>query len=594
MRSTYVFCDFKYTDLFLDYKTLFFCKKIHIYEFNTSLLRCIVINFFCTLIGKRVYFHRFKFDDHTINGMNPYIHCRSIASEILFDSLKCFEHYTLDNYIEFLYARTNQLKLEELCRRLLFADLVFSEHESNVSFVISCDRIACKLYNNSGYKLIDPSINIRYKVDLFPLREIFSMTRKLVFTAYNAIKITIKNLFFPISPLKNDTSTKNLILTYDSILDTIGTRSINSLTLTSSTFFSDGNCFSFVNLNKTPDKCNKDNVYNISDFQNRLTLLLLCKIPKYWLICIKSCRNCTNRLDLRFNLFLFSLVLDLLESFSLINYFTNLESVYFYDDHFFIRGLKLLSLLSDSYKLKFHQVQYSTLSKANLIMLNPVDYLHYFDAHFLNSFLSPSLPRPILVKVKYSFALPEQPTNSTKNNVADNSFLIGYLDESIQFNDKFACISYESELAHFEALASFVLSKSNTYLCFKPQFHRNSPSVIFKRSSYLKLLMEQNRLIEYYDNPDPGNTRNRILPSYAFQNVDLCIGSCFGGTAPYECAISNIRTVLIHANKSDTPFNNYPFAGTVLFPDINVLIRTLSTFQNNDQLLKSNLGKWYS
>ena len=141
-------------------------------------------------------------------------------------------------------------------------------------------------------------------------------------------------------------------------------------------------------------------------------------------------------------------------------------------------------MLGNSSKLELHQIQYSTLAKANLLMLNFVDYFHYFDKHFIESFTDISLPRPIIVKEKYPYTLPTNVNSTSTTQAHDSTFLIGYLDESIQFNDKFACVSYEAELANFETLALYVLSTDNTCLCLKPQFHRNSAHEIFKRSSF--------------------------------------------------------------------------------------------------------------
>ena len=285
--------------------------------------------------------------------------------------------------------------------------------------------------------------------------------------------------------------------------------------------------------------------------------------------------------------------LDVVHARSFLSLFTKLENIYFYDDHPLLRGLNIISYLDNTHpKFRSHQIQYSVLPFANPIMMQMADYFHCFEPHFLNSFIHPKLPAPTILQEEYPFILPKRPISTEPYLSPSSKFLIGYLDESIQFNDMFAGISYESELFNFELLARFVLSRDNFYLCFKPQFARNSVKVIFKNNPYLKLLVQRNKLVEFKADSSTLNSRNNLLPSFAFKHVDLCIGSCIGGTAAYECAQSGKRAVLIHSDYLHSPFKKYSFKGKVVFSDIKSILSILSSYNSKHEFLSSDLGLW--
>ena len=121
-----------------------------------------LVHLLCTLTFKKVYFHHFSFDDYTFDGLNPYLFSRNYASDLLLNSLKHTSKGSLENYIAFLYAKNQQLKLECLIRRLLFVYFVSPDHDPNTIFLVSCDKLSLITYQDSNSNILDFRIPIDY------------------------------------------------------------------------------------------------------------------------------------------------------------------------------------------------------------------------------------------------------------------------------------------------------------------------------------------------------------------------------------------------------------------------------------------------
>ena len=117
------------------------------------------------------------------------------------------------------------------------------------------------------------------------------------------------------------------------------------------------------------------------------------------------------------------------------------------------------------------------------------------------------------------------------------------------------------------------------------------PSKLFSNMPALIKLINLGRYFELGDNSKNHHQRNNLLPSVAFQDVDICIGSAFGGTASYECSLRSIRSVLVDVKYVSSPLLD--IAGDhVLFSSLSDFLTLLSSYSTRSLLLKTSIGIW--
>ena len=217
---------------------------------------------------------------------------------------------------------------------------------------------------------------------------------------------------------------------------------------------------------------------------------------------------------------------------------SNLKIVHvFTDNNVFTDAVILFKLITDASHIDIIQLQYSCLAWPNPLMLSSADSICMFNDDFKNSFTYKDFGPRKIINSDYIFNIPDsQCSIHAENKDTDISFLspfdcssydliIGYLDESIQVDDCWPAISFERAYRDFYSLCNFVVQHENMALVTKPQFQVNAPSNIFSSMPPLIQLINENRYFELGDNSLATHRRNNLLPSVAFQDVDICIGS---------------------------------------------------------------------
>ena len=276
----------------------------------------------------------------------------------------------------------------------------------------------------------------------------------------------------------------------------------------------------------------------------------------------------------------------------------------FTDNNIFTDAIILYKLTIGADNIDIVQLQYSCLACPNPIMLSAADSIALFDRRFKSSFAYNSLGPKNFIDSDYIFNL-HGTSAFTKSqtkpictpfvspfNPSSYDLVIGYLDESIQQNDCWPAISFAKAYNDFKLLCEFILRYDNIALVCKPQFKLNAPSNIFSSMQPLSQLIIDRRYYELGDNSLAIHQRNNLLPSVAFNDVDICIGSAFGGTASYECALTYKRSVLIDVNHVKSPLLTIPSGDQVAFSSIIEFLELLSQFPDRSLLSQTAIGVW--
>ena len=277
---------------------------------------------------------------------------------------------------------------------------------------------------------------------------------------------------------------------------------------------------------------------------------------------------------------------------------------YFTDNNVFSDALILYKLITSSQYIDIIQLQYSCLACPNPVMVSSADSVALFEKKFRTSFVYNNFGPKNVIPTDYIFDLSSScRATSSQLSTAFTSFVspfdphsydlvIGYLDESIQTNDCWAGVSFEKAYNDFQMLCEFVLRYNCMALVCKPQFKLNAPSNIFSSMPVLHQLIEKKCYYELGDNSLNVHQRNNLLPSVALKDVDICIGHAIGGTASYECSLTQLRSVLIDAKFVNSPLLSIPTGIQVTFSSLADVLHLLSNFPNRSLLSKTSIGIW--
>jgi len=284
----------------------------------------------------------------------------------------------------------------------------------------------------------------------------------------------------------------------------------------------------------------------------------------------------------------------------------------FTDNNYFTDALvlynNLFRSLSPNGRSIIHicQLQYSCQSFPSPPMLSSAESLLLFDDSFKSSFCIQGFGPSKCLKTNYIFNIDtcnnidklkeadaSQLCRGYNFNPSDFDFVIGFLDESIQYNTIFPAISYATAYSEFNLICCFALQLGNVAIISKPQFVKNAPSAVFPSMKSLQQLISKRSYFEICDfSGNSHHNRNVLLPSSAFAGVDICIGSAMGGTAVYECALSGKRAVIYNCDRVASPILSLNYRGNVLYPSLYDILDDLKSMSSRALFYESDIGRW--
>lgn len=248
-----------------------------------------------------------------------------------------------------------------------------------------------------------------------------------------------------------------------------------------------------------------------------------------------------------------------------------------------------IQLVAESLGVKANALQYSVPCIPNHLMYTTADRYLVFSDQF-QPFLSTSEFKPGSFEVlgylykQAVFDVKEiGSVMKQKFNALGVKLIVGYFDESIE-EHKFGLVSRDHHLEDIRLLARKVLEHPELAVVLKPQFSRNSVSIIYKDDPTINLALGTGRLLEVSE----GNIRNNVMPIQIGVVADICVGNNFGGTALMEAAIAGSRGIFLNDYnvKGERPFD-LPKSLTV--KNLDEFFKKI-TLDNNELKLPAGFG----
>lgn len=255
-----------------------------------------------------------------------------------------------------------------------------------------------------------------------------------------------------------------------------------------------------------------------------------------------------------------------------------------------------MSLIGSELDIQTISYQYSNISEVGPMMMSTADTMFTFSPMFQERWTYEGIQPKSFIDVGYifdsSFKLIIERSHYFRENLKNNGvgFIISYFDENIhKKEDKYGFLNKEDLYQELLPLINLVNRDEKIAVIVKPQFQKNSLSVLFKNDEMLLRAIQSGRWSEL----SFGKHRNNILPAEAAMASDIVIGHVVGATAGLEAVLAGSRCILLNPYNLQGANTEIFKQADILYENMDLALEAISFFRQGKPEY-CNLGDWCS